>query len=710
MLGKLLLLTAWPSLLSLAAILPGSLLPGSLPSGSNSVAPATDPLHAWAGLNHPAHLEAWVHSHLDSQQQAIQQLLANRKTPTVANTLAPYDHAVAELSLAGSEAGLMYSVSPNKAVRDTAEALIQKVSEATVALSLNQQVYRALAVLDATKADPATQHYLRRTLLEYRLAGVDKDEATRKRVQQLQERITQLSLTFGRNVQEHVNTVAATPDELSGLPADFLARHAPAAATPAANGSTIHLTTDYPDYMPVMTFAHSADLRHRMFLAYNTRAFPANKQVLLDLLAARQELATTLGFSTWADLATADQMIGSAAHVRSFLAELDAASKPGATKESAQVLAFAKQQQPRLATIPADSVLYWYEQYRAQVYHFDSQSVRPYFPYDRVQQGVLDTAARLFHVEFRPAPHAAVWDPSVTAWDVYDPSPQGQHPGKLIGRFYLDMHPREGKDKWFSAYPLVPGIRGQQIPEAALICNFPGGQPTTGETGNPGLMQYSDVVTFFHEFGHLMHAILGGQQQWAGVSGITTEGDFIEAPSQMLEEFFHNPALLQTFARHYETNEPIPTALVERMNHASAFGRGNWVRTQLFYTRFALDLHDRPPASIDLDALMRADYVAALPYTWVDGNRMYASFTHLTGYSSNYYTYLFDKVIALDFFDQFDQKNLLDGATAMRYRKTILEPGGSEPGAEMVKNFLGRPQNLRAFEQWMGEEFNNPEK
>ncbi|MEO6828869.1 MAG: M3 family metallopeptidase, partial [Acidobacteriaceae bacterium] len=322
----------------------------------------------------------------------------------------------------------------------------------------------------------------------------------------------------------------------------------------------------------------------------------------------------------------------------------------------------------------------------------------------------------------RPDPAAPVWDPSVTAWNVYDRgtsedrqpeekhSAASKHPGaanagqpKLIGRFYLDMHPRVGKDKWFAQYPIVPGIAGKQLPEGALICNFPGGKP-----GEEGLMQYSDVVTFFHEFGHLMHAILGGQQRWAGVSGITTENDFVEAPSQMLEEFFRNPALLQTFAKNVKTGEPIPTELVERMDRASAFGRGDWVRAQLFYTRFALNLYDMPPANVHLDELLKTDFTAALPYAWVDGNRMYASFTHLVGYSSNYYTYLYDKAIALDFYSQFDPNNLIDGSAALRYRKAVLEPGGSEPGAELVKNFLGRAQNMKALEHWINEEFSPP--
>ncbi|HET9088023.1 MAG TPA: M3 family metallopeptidase, partial [Acidobacteriaceae bacterium] len=568
MIHPLLLLKSWPGLMMLAAMAPN--LPHALP--------ASVPVHAWSGHVDPASLSAWVSQHLDAQKAAVDELIAVKGPRTVANTIAPYDRAVAALSVAGSEAGLLYSVSPQKAVRDQAEAMVQKVSMAATQLSLNPQVYHALAAVDVSKSDPATQHYIMRTLLQYRIAGVDKDETTRKRVQELQDRITQLGLTFGRNVQEHVNTVPVKDaKELDGLPADFLTRH-----KPDADGH-FTLTTDYPDYQPVMTYAKSEALRERMFLAYNTRAYPANKQVLLDLLTKRQELATTLGFANWADLATADQMMGSAANVRSFLAELDTASRPGAAREYAMVFEFARQHQPGLAGVDAASATYWYEQYRRTAFDFDSQAVRPYFPYEQVQQGVLDTAAKLFHVEFRPAKDAAVWDSSVTAWDVYDRSPESKRKDQRIGRFYLDMHPREGKDKWFSAFPLVPGIRDKQLPEAALICNFPGGQ-TTEKNEDPGLMQYSDVVTFFHEFGHLMHAILGGQQQWAGVSGIATEGDFVEAPSQMLEEFFRSPAVLQSFAKNYKTGDPIPTEMVERMNRASAFGRGNWVRGQLFYT------------------------------------------------------------------------------------------------------------------------------
>ena len=506
-------------------------------------------------------LENWVRGRLAWQSQQIDSLLAAPGEKTLENTLRPYDDAVATLSATGSLASLLDSVHPDKSVRDKARELTQVVAEAATILSLNQQVYRALAAIDLAPADPGTAHYVSQILLNYRLAGVDKDDATRARLRELSDKATELSLLFARNVQENINRVEPSDAaELDGLPADYIRNH------PADAQGVITLTTDYPDMQPVMTFAKSPELRLRMFLAYNTRAYPANRQLLLDLLAVRHQVASILGFASWADLATANQMMGSAANLKTFIAELEQASRAGALREYEMVLAFARKQQPELAALKSSDRGYWYEQFRREAFDFDSQSVRPYFPYDAVEKGILETAARLFHVSFERNQDAGVWHPQVTAWDVYDR-------GRLCGRFYLDMHPREGKDKWFSAAPLIPGIAGRQLPEAALICNFPGGKAADPKSADPGLMQYSDVVTFFHEFGHLMHAILGGQQPWAGVSGIATEGDFVEVPSQMLEEFFHDPKLLASFARHYQTGEPIPEALVERMNRASAFGR-----------------------------------------------------------------------------------------------------------------------------------------
>ena len=653
----------------------------------------TAELHAWesGGAHSAESLAAWVGARLAGHEAALAALLAVEGPRSVDNTLRLYDAAIEQLSLAGAQAGILNSVAADKSVRDQAQLEAQRVAMAGSALSLNRPVYDVLVAMSLEGASPATRHYVERTLLGYRLAGVDKDEATRDRLQALHERATRLSLEFSRNIQEGGKTIEAIPAELEGLPDDYLARHA-AKKDEATGEERVTLTTDQPDMQPVMTFASNSSLRERMFLAYNTRAYPANKQILLDLLATRQEIASVLGFRSWADLATADQMMESASNVRKFLGKLDEASRDGARREHKQILEFARQRQPELTAIDITSRGFWYEQFRRAAFDFDSQSVRPYFPYAKVEDGVLRTAAQLFKVEFRPTTTPA-WHPAVSVFEVFDE-------GRLAGRFYLDMHPREGKDKWFSAAPVTTGVRGRYLPEAALICNFAGGEP-----GDPGLMQYSDVVTFFHEFGHLMHAILGGDTEWAGISGFATEGDFIEVPSQMLEEFFRDENLLQSFARHYLTGEVLPAELIRNLKRASSFGRADWVRAQLYYTTLSLDLHDQDPAGIDLDTIAKDLYESFQPWTWREGNRMYASFGHLTGYSSNYYTYAFDKVIALDFFGQFDPKDLLGCEAGARYRKTVLEQGGSKPGRELVRNFLGRSEEFAAFSRWLNEEF-----
>ena len=676
----------------------------STPSALTSNTPAQNSTataaHPWL-IETSSELEGWVTAALARHTMLISELSAGGSSPFPDSALQRFDDAIAILSTTGSQLGLLNSVHPSREIRDTAQAQIQIVSEVGVALGLNRSVYEALSAVPLTDADAATAHYLQRTLLSYRLAGVDRDEPTRHKLRELHERATALALTFSRNVQESLGTVLLDSlEELAGLPEDFLAGHQP--ATEGEHAGKIVLTTNFPDYLPVMTFARSAALRRRMFLAYQTRAFPANVAVLEDLLTVRREIAGLLGFATWADLATADQMMESSANMQQFLDELDRATRDGARREYEAVLAFAQQSaresgEAEPAAIDAASRGFWLEQYRRDRFSFDSQSVRPYFPYSKVQAGVLSLVEELFRVRFEPVTDADAWHPSVTTWDVFGAASANGAEAHL-GRFYLDMHPREGKDKWFSAAPLVPGVRGLRVPEAALICNFPG-----GTIDDPGLLQHSDVVTFLHEFGHLMHALLGGHQAWAGLSGIATEGDFVEVPSQMLEEFFRDPALLARFAHHYQSGEPIPAELVERMNRAGAFGRADSVRTQLFYTSYSLDTHRLDPASLDLDLLLREDYSRFLPYEWVDGNRLYASFTHLTGYSSNYYTYLYDKVIALDFFREFSKGNLLEEAVTTRYRAEVLAPGGSKPGKDLVRAFLGREQSPEAFTAWLEE-------
>ena len=658
-------------------------------------------LHVWNGANSAEAMKTWVETHLESSRKKIAELLEVSGPRTVENTLALYDRASWHLRMAGSQSGVMFMVHPLAGVRDAAQELQQAISAEGVALSLNREVYKALEAVDASTEDAATKYYLERVLLGYRLSGVDKDDETREKIRSLADKMTELSMSFSRTVQDDVRKIAVDdPNDLQGLPADYLTRHGVRGEEgKLVADAPVVLTTDPPEMSPVMSYAASSKLRRKMYLAYNDRGYPANKQVLLDLLGKREEMAHLLGFKSWADLATVDQMMGSAAKMRSFLHEVEKAALETAEREFAELTGFVRENDPAALPLTLSDARFWEEQFRRSHYAFDSQSVRPYFPYTQVETGILATAGKLFRVRFERVADAPVWDPSVKAFDVVDLS--GEAHG-IVGRIYLDMHPREGKSKWFSECSLVGGVLGEALPEASLVCNFP--EPKDDDAG---LMQYSDVVTYFHEFGHLMHEVLGGRQRWAGQSGIATEGDFVEVPSQMLEEFFEDADLLRTFAKHYQTGELLPYETIQRMTRASAHGRALSTLTQVMYATYSMETHDRRAAELDLDVLLRDGYDRFSRYEFVDGNRMYAAFTHLVGYTSNYYTYLYDKVMALEFFAEFERAGgeLIESPVALKYRRDVLEPGGSRPAKDLVQAFLGREVSMGALKSWIGREF-----
>jgi thimet oligopeptidase len=657
-------------------------------SGVAALGQAPSQPTVWASKPDVPGFEKKIGDRLAAAQTSIDQVTAVKGGRTIDNTLVPFDEAVRQINSSIYMASLIQQVHPDAAFRDSATAMVSKASSVQTALSLNRDVYQALSSLDLSKSDAATQYYVKRTLLEFRLAGVDKDDATRTLLKKLNDELTDEQSMFDRNISDDQKKVeVADVKELDGLPQDFIDHH-----KPGADGKII-ITTNYPDALPVLKFSKSDDLRRRLFEAFDTRAYPKNKDVLLNMMKTRYQIATTLGYSSWADYNAADKMIQQGGNIADFIAKVDAAARPVTQREFAMLLAEKRKTVPDATEIGDYENGYFSELVRRSQFNFDSQAVRPYLPFNEVRQGILDTASTLFHVKFVREENVPSWDPAVETWDVVDS-------GKTIGRFYLDMHPRPGKYSHAEMAPVLDGILGKQLPEAILVCNFPA--PTADD---PGLMEYGDVVTFFHEFGHLMHHILGGQQKWAGISGISMEGDFVEAPSQMLEEWMHSPQVLASFARHYKTGEPIPAELVARMNRASAFGRAAWVSQQNDYTAVSYDIYKTKPEDVDLDAVATVDQKKYTPFTPLPDTHMYTAFGHLAGYSSAYYTYLWDKVIAEDFFSQFDQNNLLAGPAPMRYRRSVLEPGGSVSANTLVKNFLGREQNMDAFQKWMGEEF-----
>ena len=660
------------------------------PARSASSSPTGDNAPFWTGKPNAAQFKERQEKRLAAAKNATDKLLAAKGKRTIENTLVPFDEISRQLDMAGSQSGLIEEVSPDSATRATAEAMSQDISKFVTDLSLNRQVYDALSALDTTSMDAETKYYVQKSLRDFRLAGVDKDQATRDKVKKLNEELVLIGQEFGRNIREDKSTVTCLPAELEGLPQDFVDRH-----KPGADGK-ITLTVEYPDYGPVSTYARNDDFRRRMYMAYQNRAWPKNIDVLDRMRQKRFELATTLGYTNFADYIMADKMTGNAATARAFIDRVVDASGTRQQREYAQLLARKQKDVPGATVVNFWEFPYYSEQVRKSDYSFDSQELRAYLPYDEVKQGVLDIASKLFSVEFRRVKDAPTWDPSVECYEMYDG-------GKLAGRFYLDMHPRANKYSHAAQFDIRTGIESRQIPEAALICNLPGGDP-----GDPGLCEYNDVNTFFHEFGHLLHTMFAGHHKWVGVGGIRTEHDFVEAPSQMLEEWMKSPEVLAAFAKDPKTGKVIPAELVKRMNRANDFGKGLLVRRQMVYAGMSLDCFDRDPAGVTTDQLFSDLVKKYQPFPFVDGTHFQCSFGHLDGYSAVYYTYMWSLVIAKDMFSKFDKDHLLAPGAAKAYRDAVLAPGGSKPAAQLVHDFLGRDFNEQAWKTWLDSDEATP--
>ncbi len=450
------------------------------PLGAQSAPPTgASNLPFWTGMSDSAAFEHAMDARLAHAQQLLTQLLAVTGTRTIANTLRPFDDVQLELDAVSSQAGLIEAVHPDAKVRETAEHVTQKVGTVNTQISLNRGVYDAIRALDVSPADAETRYYVQRTLRDFHLAGVDKDDATRKRIQELRDDLVQIGQAFDRNIREDLRTVTAKSEtDLEGLPRDFITRH-----KPDANGNS-PLTIDYPDSLPVFAYARNEDLRKRMFFEYNNRACPKNCAGLGQMMATRAELARLIGYANWADYITADKMVESARNASVFIDRIVAASGPRSKAEYQALLKRKQQDVPGATVVNAWEKTYYSELVRKASYDFDSQSVRPYLPFDRVKQGLFDVTGRLFGVTYRPVKDVPVWDPSVEAFEMLQD-------GRVVGRFYLDMHPRANKYNHAAEFGIRTGVAGRQLPEAALICNLPGGQP-----GDPGLMTHDDVVTF----------------------------------------------------------------------------------------------------------------------------------------------------------------------------------------------------------------------
>ncbi|MBI3939363.1 MAG: peptidase M3 [Acidobacteria bacterium] len=629
---------------------------------------------------------------ISTSKELLEKLLSIRGERNVDNTLAPYNEISIHLSNAALRANLYANAYPEEPVRTAAEVCEREVVAFATELSLNRNLYDAIRTVGTSRLEAVTKRFLERQLRDFRRAGVDKDEATRARLKELANKEIEVGQLFDKNIRDDVRKVRLDPVQLEGLPDDFRKSH------PPGPDGKVTLTTDYPDYIPFRAYAKDGAARLALFKEYLSRGYPANDAALKQLLAIRREKAMLLGYRNWADYVTEDKMIGSSRNVSSFIDRIAGLSEKRAARDYAILLERKRKDSPDAAFVDQSESTYYGELVKREQFAFNAQEVRPYFEFGRTRDGLLAITSRLFGVEYVPLKDAAKWHPDVDVYDVLAD-------GRKLGRIYLDLHPREGKYKHAAQFPLVKGVRGRQLPEGVLVCNFPDPKTSSG----PALLEHDDVVTLFHEFGHLMHHILGGHQPWVEFSGVATEWDFVEAPSQMLEEWAWDVTTLQMFARHVETGQPIPAETVGRMRAANEFGKGATVRHQMFYAAMSLKYHLLgDPAAADLTGMtvqLQGRYSKFRP---VDGTHLHASFGHLNGYSAIYYTYMWSLVIAKDLFSSFEKSGLLDEANARRYREAVLVPGGSRDAVVLIRNFLGRRYRFDSFRKWLERDTRRP--
>ena len=594
--------------------------------------------------------------------------------PTIDNYYQSLDSLYASISTVTAHAASLARIHPDADLRTAGEACEQFLTKVSTDMDLSRPLYEAVSKIEVDDEDEATRFSVEKLLLSFRLAGVDRDEASRERIRELNDEILAVGQEFDRNIREDVRYLELeSVDDLAGLPEDYIAAHQP------NEDGKILVSTQYPDAFPFFEYADSHELRKSLSRIYRQRGYPQNEEKLRKLIELRYELAQLIGFNNYAELVTADKMSGSPERVAEFLDELNEYTVDVQDEEYEVLLARLRQDDPDAERLESWQRSYIQSKVRREQYDVDSKITRQYFGYDDARGGILGLIQDMFGVRIENW-ETETWHEDVQAYQLFDGD-------ELLGRFYLDMHPREGKYQHAAMFPFVNGIEGKQVPVAALICNFPRGDER---------MQFTQVVTFLHEFGHLIHWQFAGHQQWSNISGIATEWDFVEAPSQMLQEWVWDYATVSTFAKNLD-GQTLPEGLHARMVAARDFGIGMGTRAQLAYAALSMSIYDRDPAEVDFDALDQEISRRFTPFEPLEDTHMWASFGHLNGYSAIYYTYQWSLAIATDMFTVFKEHGLNNFEIASAYRDKVLARGGSAPAEELVTDFLGREISFEPY-------------
>ena len=619
-------------------------------------------------------------------QNIFEQLKDTGKPRTDKQVLELYNDLSFFISEVAAGTELVSAVHPQLELRESAEKFQAEVNKLATEVSLSRIVFELFSRIDISLFDGETKRYVQKTLEDFRRSGVDKDDATRAKIQVLSEELVLIGQEFSKNIRDDVRSIQVTSDKLAGLPQDYIAVHP---ADPVTGMVT--LTTNYPDINPFLKYAHDDESRQKLYYEFVNRAVPKNREILKTMLQKRYELAHLLGYNSWADYVAENKMTKTSQNIEAFIQKLDDLTQDIAKKDYAELLEVKKQMDPQARLVEQWQRSYLGDILRKQKFDFDSQLLRPYFEYHRVKNGLLEITNALYGISYKKVDDAHTWHESVEVYDVFDGD-------RALGRIYFDMHPRENKYNHAAQFSLKTGVAGRQLPEGVLVCNFT--DPAKAKD-NIALLSYDEVNTFFHEFGHLLHYIFAGSHRWVSQSGLTMEWDFVEAPSQFFEEWARDADILARFARHYESNEVIPRELVEKMRASQKFGNGIFVRQQVLYSALALSYYLHDPKDIDTHEVMKQLQLQYDMFPHVEGAHFELSFGHLDGYTAAYYTYMWSLSISKELLLPFQKQGMMNRDIAMKYRQEILERGGTLDASEQIQNFLGYEYTFEAFKHWL---------
>ena len=649
------------------------------------------------------HIEPAIDELLADARARLEAIAQERGPRTFENTMRAFDQMTDRLDFAMSVVKHLESVVTTPELRAAHNAVQPRVSAFFSGIPLHEGLWKAVQQFAATDEAQALsgprRRFLTKTIQDFRRHGAELDATGKKRLEALDVELSQLTTKFGENVLDSTNEfelVITDESRLAGLPPSALAAARASAEAKGVKGW--RFTLQAPSYLALMTYLDDAAIREQVYRAYSTRATSGahdNRQILGRILQLRREKAKLLGFASFADLVTEDRMAHSGERAQKFLADLKEKTEARFRQENEELAAFRREMgaggAPELE--PWD-VAYYAEKQRLALYDFDEEALRPYLPLQRALEGMFETVRRLYGIGVSERKGMPVWHSDVKYYEIRDQD------GSLLGAFYADWHPREDKrgGAWMDAFITgLPAKDGFQ-PHLGLMC----GNLTPPVDGKPALLTHRDVETIFHEFGHLLHHCLS-RVELRSLSGTAVAWDFVELPSQIMENWCWEREALDLFARHYETGDPIPDDLFQKMKRARNFRSANAQMRQLGFGFVDLALHiDYNPAR-DGDVMKYARHIlqqfspAPLPHD----HATIAGFTHLfanpVGYGAGYYSYKWAEVLDADAFTRFRENGIFSRQVGLEFREKILARGDSEDPAALYRTFMGRDPDPNAL-------------